>query len=125
VRELSIVTSGAHALLQPAVTLEFLSLSQLQDKSGVSTKLLVPADPGLAGIIVLFQWYVQSVADPSVIAHTDLHAARIWPAPAASMAAMSASQWLSHGTSGATERTIRDASDRRVGTLGGQGRNQT
>jgi hypothetical protein len=76
-----VVVSGNAAYLTPALTLELAGQVQRFDLGGAAASLAVPSDPGLEGIIVLFQWYIQSAAAPQEVAVSDVFATRIWPAP--------------------------------------------
>jgi hypothetical protein len=58
-----------------------LGQSQRFDLGGAFANLAVPSDPGLEGIIVLLQWYIQSASDPQEVAVSDVFATRIWSAP--------------------------------------------
>lgn len=69
---------GGQALLQPVHVQEISNFDQLGAIGGISHWMAVPKDEDLEGVIVLFQWYVQSKEKPDDIAVSEVLGARIW-----------------------------------------------
>lgn len=75
-----VTINGAQAMLQPALVLEFPALQRVLDESFLSTQLAIPGDPGLEGLVVLFQWFIQSATNADEIAYSEVFATRVWGA---------------------------------------------
>lgn len=105
-----VTINGDLAVLSPVASMDPAMVKQYWQFGTVSAQVVIPSDPGLEGLILLFQWVFQPVANPTQLSVSDVFATRIYAqgSGAASMS-MSTSGTTSSQSAGAGKASARQA----------------